>query len=207
MQHLRSKDGVTLIELVIVVAIIAVLIGISVPTMGRHFRRQDARHHAQKIASAIQDARSRAVKEGNNYFLHFDFGGQGQVRIVDDDDNNWALNGTEQVGMVTWELGSDPQVTRYGATAGPPPANTVPEDGGGAIPATGYTLPTDATLLPAIGFNTRGIPVALTTTGDWSSGFGSYYVTDNGSTVYAITVLPLGGVRVRVYEPGTANWL
>lgn len=209
MQHLRSERGVTLIEIAIVIAIVAILTALTAPSLNRYFRRQDARQHTQRIASALQNARSKAVKEGNNYFVLFDAGGVlGQLRIVDDDNNDWQEGGGEDAVVVQWDPGSDPAVTTYGAVAGPPPANTVPEDGGGAVPGTGTTLPIDpVTALPAVGFNPRGIPVALASPGDWSSGSGSYYITDNDQMVYAVTLLPLGGVRVRGYQQGTGQWI
>jgi type II secretory pathway pseudopilin PulG len=208
----------TLLEILIVVAIVGILIALSVPTMGQYFRRQDARYHAQKIASALLQARGNAIKEGNNYFVHFDWNGnQGQVRVVDDDDNNWGLNGTELVRMVIWDPSNDPQVTRYGAVGASPviPTPCVPEDvnfavciaNGGDIPdPAGATFPPDLGV-PAVGFNPRGMPVDLNTPNTWGSGAGSYFITDNNTTVYAVTLLPLGGVRVRAYEAGTQNWI
>lgn len=209
LKSLRSERGVTLIEMGIVLAIIAVMSSLAAPALGRYFRRQDARSHTAKIASVLSEARSRAVKDGNNFFVLFNTGGVlGQLRIVDDDNNDWQEGAGEQARTVSWDPGSHPQVTLYGALPGPPAANAVPEDGGGAIPVTGTTLPIDPiTALPAVGFNSRGIPVALATPNNWSTGAGSLYITDNSDVVYAVTLLPLGGVRVRAFEAGTATWL
>jgi hypothetical protein len=54
------------------------------------------------------------------------------------------------------------------------------------------------TNVPAIGFNSQGIPVSLATPTQWGTGAGAYYITDNYRSVYAVVVLPLGGIRVRV---------
>jgi prepilin-type N-terminal cleavage/methylation domain-containing protein len=210
MQDLRSKTGFTLIEVAIVVAIVAILAALTAPSISRYFRRQEARHHTQKIASALQDARARAIKEGNNYIVLFDWNGvQGQVRLIDDDDGDWAEDAAPPPGeaaeVIAWDPHGDPLVSTYGAMAGPPAAVRVPEDPPGAM--VGTTFPVDpVTNLPGVGFNTQGIPIALATPADWSSGSGSYYITDNGQTVYAVTLLPLGGVRVRVYRAGTGDW-
>ncbi len=209
LKSLRSERGITLIEMGIVLAIVGVLSSLAAPALGRHFRRQDARAHIQKIASVLSEARSRAVRDGNNFFVLFNTGGiLGQLRIVDDDNNDWQEGPLEQARTIAWDRGSHPQVTLYGAIPGPPPANAVPEDPDGVIPASGTDFPIDLpTGLPAVGFNSRGIPVALATPNDWSTGAGSLYITDNSDVVYAVTLLPLGGVRIRAFQAGTATWL
>ncbi len=47
----------------------------------------------------------------------------------------------------------------------------------------------------------------LNTPGNPGSGAGTFYVTDNNKTVYAVALLPLGGVRVRVLDSSTNTWL
>lgn len=208
MQETHDRSGFTLVEFVIVIAIIGILTALMVPSFDRYFRRQDARSHVQKIAGVLQEARSQAVSEGNNYFVLFDSGGvPGQVLVVDDDDNDWQQTGGETTRLVRWNPNSRQEVTTYGAGTSTPPAVTVPEDGGGPIPLSGTTIPLDGvTGLPAVGFNPQGIPVALGTPTIWGSGAGSYYVTDNDQHVFAVTLLPLGGVRVRGFRPGLNDW-
>ncbi len=208
MQKLRLESGFTLIEFVIVGAMIGIMAAMAVPSFDTYYQRRDARYHIQKIASALQEARSQAIRDGNNYFVIFDVDGvPGRLRIVNDDDNDWQETGGEVTRLIRWDAAARPEVTTYGVLAGPPGAPTVPEDGGGPIPAGGSTFPTDSvTALPAVGFNSQGIPVELDPPRDWGSGAGSYYVTDNTSTVYSVTLLPLGGVRVRVYRSDQGDW-
>ncbi len=214
MRHASSQAGFTLIELIITVSIIGIMAAMAAPSMDSYFRRQDARTHTQLIASMLQEARSRAVREANNYFVLFDVDGvPGKIRIVDDDDNQWDADPGEITQDFNWAFGAHPEAGVYGYLT-PPAAISVPEDGGGAIPdgtapgtAMGTTFALDpATNLPAVGFTPQGIPVALNDTANWSSGRGSYYITDNREVTYAVTLAPLGGVRVRVHSTVTGDW-
>lgn len=210
MQRLRSPSdrGFTLIEFAIILGIIGVLTAFVAPSFQAYARRKDARRHVQRIASVLQEARSQAVRQGNNFIILFDSGAPGQIRLIDDDDNDWQEGAGEVARVIGWQMGSHPGVTSYANSATPPAANAVPEDGGGAIPAGGTSFPIDAISgLPAVGFTPQGVPVDLGTPANWGSGAGTYYITDSVQTVYAATLLPLGGVRVRVFRPGLGDWI
>jgi type II secretory pathway pseudopilin PulG len=60
--------------------------------------------------------------------------------------------------------------------------------------------------VPAVAFNERGIPVALDSPGDWGSGAGAVYLTDNENAVYAAVVGPLGEISTGRYDAATASW-
>jgi type II secretory pathway pseudopilin PulG len=198
------------VEIAVVLGLIGVFLAITIPSLGAYQRRQDARRHAQRIADTLGSARALAIKEGNPYYVLFQT--NGSLQIVDDDDGDYQADGGEVTSTLGYAAGSDPKVTYYGALAGPPTATQVPEDGGGAIPDTGTTFPDDPVSgLPGVGFTARGFPVSLPPVigdppGAVGSGSGSYYVTDNRDVVYAATVLPLGGIRVRVFRPSLGDW-
>lgn len=210
MQRMGRQDGFTLVEIAVVLGLIGVMLAITIPNITAYQRRQDARSHAQRVADALASARALAIKEGNPYYVLIQ--SNGSLQIVDDDDGDYQADGGEATSTIGYAAGSDPKVTYYGALARPPAATRVPEDGGGAIPDTGTTFPDDPVSgLPAIGFTARGFPVSLPPAigdppGAVGSGAGSYYVTDNREVVYAATVLPLGGTRVRVYRPTLGDW-
>jgi prepilin-type N-terminal cleavage/methylation domain-containing protein len=205
-----GQEGFGLIELVVVAAVMGLLLALAVPSFADYQRRQQARSQAQRIADALGQARSLAIKEGNPYFVVFT--DTGTVQVVDDDNGDYQIGGGELTVDVDYAAGSSTQVTYYGAIAGPPAATATAEDGGGAIPSTGTTFPDDvATGFPAVGFTAQGFPVSLPAVvgdppGDPGSGGGSYYVTDNDNAVYAVTLLPLGGIRVRVFRPTIGDW-
>ena len=204
--RLRPVEGFTLLELMIVVVIISVFALYAAPSFEGYSRRMDARMHARKIAQSLDRARTLAMQDGNNYLVLFDSGAPGQLRIVDDDNNDWLVNSGENTSDVVWN-NVHADVSSYGSSGSPPAGNSVPEDGGGPIPSSGTTLSTDSnTGLPAVGFTPRGIPVALDTPTDWASGAGSYYVTDGNEQIYAVTLLPFGGVRARAWRPATGDW-
>jgi hypothetical protein len=71
----------------------------------------------------------------------------------------------------------------------------------------GSTFPVDeASGRPVIAFSERGIPVDPSNPTSWGSGAGAIYLTDGKEAVYAAVVQPMGGVKLRKYEPGTGEW-
>ena len=212
-------------EAVVVIVIVGVLSAMAAPMMLRYRLVEDARAHANMIARAITEARSQAMAAGNPTFLLFDDpnnavaaipAADGRPRfalVVDDLDGNGQLTAGENTRNFHGKDGLATQVTGYGQGGTQPFGNAplAPEDSfAGQLQDLGNaaaTFPLDPTTnVPAIGFNSQGVPVALATPTQWGTGAGAYYVTDNDRTVYAVIVLPLGGVRVRVLSPQEGNW-
>ncbi|MFQ5698118.1 MAG: Tfp pilus assembly protein FimT/FimU [Myxococcota bacterium] len=204
MRHMRRTEGFTMLEILIVVALIAVMTAMAAPRFVAFQRRQDARDMVQRVAGILGDTRAEAIRKGNNQFLLFDIPGVGRVRWVDDVNNDWQLSPGETSRDIDLTRNLSPTVSRYGAVVGPPPAAGVPEEG--ALPPGGISFPIDpATAAPAVGFTSRGLPVSIPA-GALLVPAGSYYVTDNISQVYAATLLPLGGMRVRGFRPASNDW-
>jgi prepilin-type N-terminal cleavage/methylation domain-containing protein len=208
---LRDEKGFTLIEIAVVLGVVALLVAVTVPNITAYMTRQEARGRAQQIADAIGTARSSAIREGNNYFVLFHAPSTGSVTIVDDDNNDWQVSTGETVTVIDRDAWTDANVTPYGELSSPPAATRVPEDTPGTIPTSspsiGATFPVDGgSGNPAVGFNSRGVPVDLNSPTVWGSGQGSFYVTDNDQAVYAVTLLPLGGTRLRAYRPDDGVW-
>ncbi len=224
MQKFRSPVGFSLLELMVVVAIIGIVSAMVAPSLRAYATRESARSNAQNIAAVLSEARSRAIDQGTNYMVFFTTPmvlrnpvgvAPAIAQVVQDVNNNWAVNaGIDVIGNAFAAQDTKAGVTVYGV-GGAPPFTTSPlppEDvpGGGLADlsalANGTTFPNFAGS-PAVGFTPRGIPVNLTTTTVPGSGAGAFYITDNDKTVYATVLMPLGGVRVRVLDPILNNWL
>ena len=67
-----NKRGFTLIELVIVLAIMAMFFGISVPLFSRFGEKTQLEATARSIASTLTTARGYSIKENVDYYVFFD---------------------------------------------------------------------------------------------------------------------------------------
>ena len=225
MQKFRSPAAFSLLELMVVVAIIAIVSALVAPALQSYGVRESARSNAQNIAAVLAEARARAIDQGTNYIVLFTTPmvlrnpvtgvAPAIAQVIQDVNNNWAVNGgIDVVHNAFAAQDSKAAVTPYGV-GGAPPFNTSPlptEDIPGAALAdlsalaNGTTFPTFAGS-PTVGFTPRGIPVDLNNTTIPGSGAGAFYITDNNKTVYATVLLPLGGIRVRVLDPILNSWL
>jgi type II secretory pathway pseudopilin PulG len=206
----RAVAGFTLVEMCVLFGLIGALTAFAVPTFNAYQRRQDARTQAQHMSDTLAGARALAIKEGNPYLVLFET--DGSVTVIDDDDGDFQTDGGELVRTIPLPPGHEgvgPWQT------GAPAAAPVPEDvdaGYAAIPDGGVTFPDDLVRAqPGIGFNSQGFPIKLPEAlgdppGDPGTGSGSFYATDNDDVVYAATLLPLGGTRVRIFRPSIGDW-
>ena len=78
----RSQRGVTLIELVVVVALASVLLAVVFPSVGAGLRTLELRSAAQKLAASARYAREQAVHRQSFYELEVD-AEAGTVTVTD----------------------------------------------------------------------------------------------------------------------------
>ena len=67
----RNERGFTLIEIIIVAAIIGILIGVAVPRMGFVFSKNALRTSTSSVTSSLYFARMKAVNDGLDYGVQF----------------------------------------------------------------------------------------------------------------------------------------
>lgn len=71
----------TLIEIILVVFIISLIAGISIPAFSNHYSMMQLREKADHIAHLMRYAQSRAILDRKHYFLYYD-NGKHHVQIV-----------------------------------------------------------------------------------------------------------------------------
>lgn len=78
----RTERGVTLLELLVVVALASILVAIVVPAVGAGLRTLELRSAAQRLAAAARFARDQAIHRQRYYELEIDAAG-GTVSVGD----------------------------------------------------------------------------------------------------------------------------
>lgn len=223
----HETAGFTMIEVLIVVAILGALSLLAGPSLVRYRAREDARNHAGLISSVLTEARTQATASGNPTYVFLsaegvipEFEAGAVALLVVDANGDGLIDPGDRLQSFFPKPGLDAEVSIYGSHPdGTTPFSDsplAPEDlagGGGDLAdlVDGITLPADpVTGARAVGFTSQGIPVELgalpNRLGAWGTGAGAIYVTDNHSAVLAVILQPLGGVRVRTLSPGLGTW-
>ena len=182
-----DSRGFSLIEMMMVVAIMGVLVAITVPMSGNTIRYLKLSGDARELSNATAVAKMRAAAKFTQSRLYVDLTGrQFYVQTFDKSSSTWTTEGGAVSLSSTVSFG-------YGPVATPPPdtqttIGQAPEciNMVGSPPAA-VTVANTACVI----FNSRGIPID--TTGS-PTGLDAIYVND-GSAVYGITVAATGFIR------------
>jgi Tfp pilus assembly protein FimT len=225
----RSAAGISLIEVMVVVAIIGAIILVAMPSMDRWFAEQRLKGSARAGADLLMLARSEAIRTGIPHVVFFGVDPDGNT--MTDPNGNFAplLAVSESVTQncridaneVTEHMTAEGNEISWGVVHA---TTKVPSDNGGeslpsftppsAPPPSGSTFkdPNGSGRMDWLMFRPDGIPVVFDgdsgdcgNVGPAGQGGGGIYIT-NGNRDYGVVVSPLGSVRVHVWQPNTNSW-
>jgi type II secretory pathway pseudopilin PulG len=106
----KRNDGVSLVDLLVVIAIVAVISGITVPTMLQATERMRLGQSAREVERELHTARQRAVARGRPIRVRFNCPAAGRYRIV------------ELIGTAAAPVAADNAADRCSPAAYPYPA-------------------------------------------------------------------------------------
>ncbi len=95
MEFLRDKRGFTLLEMMIVVALMAIVAAIAVPNVVSEMPRYRLNGAARQVMSELVAARMQAVSQNNQFKI--DYLNNHSFTILDDDDSDGTADGGEAV--------------------------------------------------------------------------------------------------------------
>jgi prepilin-type N-terminal cleavage/methylation domain-containing protein len=208
----RAQAGVTMIELVVVIAIMGVLAAMAAPNVREWREHQRIKASARGVADAFSVARGEALRTGDRHIVFFgeDIDGNPLVNVlgnplivvVHDDDNDCDIDTDEARRDFPLETDVQLGVANASVPHSLDTGNTSSLSGGNT-----FVQPGGSEALWVL-FGADGIPVALSdacAVGITGSGGGALYL-ENGRRDYAIVLTPLGGVRVSAWEVGVGEW-
>jgi prepilin-type N-terminal cleavage/methylation domain-containing protein len=173
----REQRGFSLVDMLVVVAIVGIVSGIAIPPMMTAADRMRLGQAAREVERELQTAKSRAVGKGRPIRIRFNCPVAGQYRIV------------ELIGSAAVPVAADTAADRCSPTVYPYPA-------GDANPSTRPNLDGPVRFLDAT--------VALTlfpTVEFWSDGT-AHYDTGAGSPW---PMIPVAGISVSMTRKGVTS--
>jgi prepilin-type N-terminal cleavage/methylation domain-containing protein len=217
----QTRAGFTIVELMIVVAIVGIFAALAIPAWNQYQSNLQLRTAARSVSNAFSYARSRAVATGNRYVVAFAYDpgnpndacgnpivneqGKDVPFMVFEDGAPAAANCCLDAGEERYSERPAPGVSWGVTIAGGP----VPSDMGGGDYKLGSSFAEpDGSQAGWVVFGPDGIPLAFNAAcnlGTTGTGAGAIYVT-NGDRDYGVVLNPLGTSSVERFDPAQGAW-
>lgn len=218
----KRRAGMSLIEVLVVVAIIGVFATMAAPGIQQFVANQRVKSAARSVADAFLLARAEAIRTGNAHIVFLSPGSPpatdpaGNGLGNDENGNPWPAIVLNDGAPGAWNCridGADPRQqipAQAGVSWGYALSGGLAAPGDDSLldPADGATFAYQGNPVTWVLFRGDGIPLTFDAgcnLGTIGSGGGAVYVT-NGSRDYAVVLSPLGAVRVHAYETGAGEW-
>mgnify|MGYP001053023738 CR=1 FL=1 len=178
-----KKNGFTLIELIVVIAIMGIAAAIAIPGFSRWLPDSRLKSATRDVYSNMQSAKLGAIKENGQWALVFNAAGSSYQVVSGGADGDYSTPGDNIVKNTT-------NLTDYGSGVGYGPGNAtddIPKNG--APPADNITYGSDVAV-----FNSRGTCNA-----------GYVYLENNkNTTTYGVGTRSSGIIRLLKWDG--ASW-
>jgi prepilin-type N-terminal cleavage/methylation domain-containing protein len=220
-RSLRVRRGFTLLELMIVVAMIGIGTGVGVPLFASFFLDLRLKGAARDAADALRLARAEAIRHGRPHLVFFSAGtgtdasgaplpvdpktgGPVPIVVVRDEDEDCRIDAAEPQTLLYARDGISWGTTTSGTAM-------APLDTGAADHSSGSSFATPGGAAASwVAFGADGVPMpfdAVCVMGSAGDGGGALYMT-SGRRDYAVVMSPLGSVRVHNwnFNGGTGAW-
>jgi prepilin-type N-terminal cleavage/methylation domain-containing protein len=217
------QDAFSIIELMVVIAILSIMIVAAIPVFTDFFSNQRTRAAARSLADSFLVARSDAIRTGNQFVVYFgppgsqdpagtdilDAAGTPVPLLILDDGEpssaNCRIDGGEDIRTVTPVADVSWGIAHATAKA--------PLDFGSGAYASGWTFRDPSNnAVNWVMFGPDGIPVTFDATGGdcgnvgrKGTGGAGLYIT-NAERDYAVVLSPLGGIRLHSWNQGGGSW-